>query len=474
MIRKIFSQSQIIKAIDRYRQKGESAQIILDSIKALNINKHPLEAIFPLQWIFESLLKEILEKHDIKPSNMISKNLKEYFKLYPNTILDRKKIEHVRKIRNYFNHSGVIRDPLRMPIMINTYILAIEFIAMEAEIDLANFFPSSSTDYIRKLAQSSELKVNDEPQKKKINLMFWLPPLIFVLVYFLYKDHCKVNILTGAEDGTYYRMIRELKENRDENIDIISSKGSVENLKKLGLKEIEGFGLVQNDVLEAFANDAINGQELQSHIIKNISVIKPLLKEEIHILVKADNNLSHFRDIENKKIAIGSENSGNAITSFSIYEKLFHKPLKKKKYHQHFSEALDALRHQQVDAIILVGGEPLFKLQKPLNDIKLLSYKSETPLKGYEIGNIKKHSYPWLKMDIKTLMVTSFLISNLDEKEKIPLLSILDKLKKSLEEKPQLNIHPKWREFDKQSCLPLLPCGIIYHSSTRLSSDYCQ
>jgi hypothetical protein len=474
MIRKIFNQSQIIKAIDRYRQDGESAQIILDSIKALNINKHPLEAIFPLQWILESLLKEILEKANIKPSNMISKNLKEYFKLFPNSILDRKKIEHVREIRNYFNHSGVIRDPLRMPIMINSYILAIEFIAMEAEVDLAQFFPSSSTDYIKKLAQESEVEIEDEPEKKRKNLIFLLVPLLIFMGYWLYQNHYKVTILTGAEDGTYYKMLTQLKEIGDENIDIIPSKGSVENLKKLGLKKIEGFGLVQNDVLEAFANDAINGQELQSRIIKNISVIKPLLKEEIHILVKADSNLSYFRDIKNKKIAIGSENSGNAITSFSIYEKLFHIPLKKKKYYQSFSNALDDLRHKQVDAIIVVGGEPLLKLQKPLKGIKLLSYEAKEPLEGYELGNIEEQSYPWLKSDTKTLMVTSFLLTNLGEKEKIPLLFILKNLKKSLEEEPQLKIHPKWREFDKQSCLPLLPNGVIYHSSTRVSNDYCK
>jgi len=476
MIKQLFNQQQIIHTIEQYRQKGESARLILDSIKQLNLNKHPLEAILPLQWILESLLKSILKQHQITPSNMVSQNLKTYFKLYPHTILDRKKIENVRKIRNYFTHSGVIRDPIHMPIMIDTYIRSIEFIAHEAGIDLANFVPLSSSEYIQKLAQESEACMEEPPPKPSRKYLKWIMGIGVVLGgYGLYYHHDQTVVLTGESDGTYYQMIEDLQTYTSANLDIIPTKGSVENLKQLGLQHHQGIGLVQKDVLNQFANDALNGQEEPKKILQNIALLRPLLKEEIHIIVKAQSKLEHFSDLQNQTIAIGSEHSGNAITSLNIYEKLFHQPLKTKRYTQHFAQALEALMHNQVDAVILVGGDPLKKLQKLNKKIKLLSYQPQQPLQGYQIGTIQPSHYPhWLTRPIRTLTVDSFLITNLPKSTKIPLLKYLKQLQKSIEINPPKDLHPKWKAFESLDCLPPPKNGMIYHLSTRLSMPYCK
>ena len=486
MIRKIFNQNQIIQAIDRYRKDEESARIILDSIKDLNTEKYPLEAIFPLQWILESLLKKILEKHNMRASNMISKNLKIYFKKYPNIILDREQIEYVREIRNYFNHSGVIRDKIRMPIMINSYILAIEFIAMEADIDLNSFIPPSSTEQIKRFAKENEKEIEEQEkqeqereERKKRQRLYWMMSIPFLLIiasFFLYQHYYKITILTGFKDGTYYKMATELRDNYEDNIDVIESEGSEYNLKQLGEKKVTGFAFVQEDVLNRFEKEAREGKESYQKMLKNIYLLRPIVKGEIHILVREDSSMEHFMDLEDKEIAIGAEHSGNAITSQAIYEQLFPNKKMNKHYSSSFQKSLDALKQDNhiIDAIVVLGGEPLTKLKR-LKGVKLLSYERDKELSGYKIGKIEQNSYnSWLKSDKRTLTVTSFLVTNIVDENDIVLLSILNRLKKSIKKHKSSDIHKKWREFPQLNCLPkTISNRIIYHSTTRMS-NYCR
>ncbi len=469
MIKKIFNQNQIIQAIERYRKNGEPAEVILSSIKELDFYKHPLEAILVLQWIFESLLKKILENNKIKYSNVISKNLRAYFRCYPNTILDKKKIQDLLNIRNDAQHFGKIRDS-RLPMMINAYILAIEFIAREAEIDLNRFIPPSSTEQIKLFAQENQIEI-EEP--KKSYKRHWIGMVLSVAIYLFYQNYHEINFLTGFKGGTYYKMITELKDNYDDDIVVMDSEGSVDNLIQLGEKKILGYGFVQEDVLRKFDKEAKDGKNSYQKMLKNIYLLKPIVKGEIQILVREDSPMEYFKDLEDKRIAIGAEHSGNAITSQAIYEQLFpHKKMNKK--YAFFQESLDALRgdNHTIDAIIVVGGAPLSKLKK-LKGVKLLSYKQKRELLGYEIGKIKQNSYKWLNSDKRTLTVRSFLVTNIMDERDISILSILDRLKKSVENHNAPNLHKKWREFSELNCLPpTISDRIIYHPATRMN-NYC-
>ena len=475
MINKIFiNQNTIIKTITKYGQSGEPAQVILNSIKELNINKHPLEAIVSLQWILESLLKKVLEKNNVKYSNIISKNLKEYFKKYPHSLLDKQKILSILNIRNDTQHFGKIRDN-RMCIMINAYILSIEFIAMEADIDLNRFIPPSSNEQIQQLIKENEIE--EEKEKKKSYLKYWIIPLVIIIIsissFLTYSYYHKIYFLTGFKGGTYYKMATQLKDNYEDDIDVIPSEGSVDNLKQLGEKKVIGFAFVQEDVITKFSKEARDGKESYKRMLKNIYLLKPIVKGEIHILVKKDSSMQYFRDLKDKKIAIGAEHSGNAITAQAIYKLLFpHKEFNNKKYSSNFQNSLNALQHNKIDAIIVTGGEPLTKLTN-LKGVKLLSYEQNKSQSIYEIGKIDKNSYSWLKSDIKTLMVTSFLVTNIADKKGEILLPILEKLKKSVESNKAFNLHKKWKEFPELNCLPNKNNRIIYHSATRMDG-YCE
>ncbi len=464
MIKRMFNQSKILEEIQKKINNGESVETILEIIDKIDIDKSPNEVINMLHFIVESLLKKILNN-----KYHISQNIKLYHKEYPQSLINIETIKKAVKIRNNMSHNGLVRDKVSIPFMIETYSLYIKFIAQEANIDLKSFVPPHISN-LKELFEEDDL---EEKFEKKSKVKYGLIPLVMLLSFFIYNNfNDKIIFLAGTEDGTYHTMAQQLKERYDDSIEVVSSKGSVDNLKILGEKKLIGFGLIQEDVLKEFAKEAIEGQESQKNILKNISLLNTILNEEVHILVRDDSSMSSFQDIENKTIAIGSEKSGNAITAQSIYTKLFHKRLENRRYYQSFSKSLYALKYHDVDAIILVGGEPLLKLQKSLKGVKLLSYKKEKALQGYLIGQISQHSYPWITSEVRTLMVRSFLVTNLSEKKNVVILPILEKLKKSIENNKTSNIHPKWKEFTSLKCLPTPANGIIYHSATRFNS-YC-
>jgi len=488
MIKKIFSQNQIIQAIEKYQKSKESAQIILDTIEKVNIEEYPLEVLLELQWILESLLKTVLKKNDIEHNHNLNQNVKKYFKYYHNSLLDKRQIHDIIDFRNHIQHHAKIRDK-GIPVLIKSLTFAIKFIAIEANVDLNSFTPPSSTKKIKSFAKKNEIEIDEEKEEKKAKIKkikkYLTIPLILVvfIIYYFFSDKQEINILTGSENGTYSKMFLEVKENYNDNINIVSTEGSGENIKWLGTKKYIGYALLQEDVLKFFIKEANKYGKISSkNILNNISLLKPILKEEIHILVREDSNMSYFRDLKGKEVAIGKEKSGNAITATTLYNNLFPKETFNKHYSSNLQKSLSELKDDNsdihIDAIIVVGGVPFNNL-KGESGIKLLSYKENNLSKkyeqGYEKGIIKNGSYGWLKEDIGTLMVTSFLITNIEKEEDIQLLPILDKLKKDIENNKTstLTFHIKWKESLKLNCLPNISSNrIIYHSIMRQNS-YC-
>ncbi len=477
MIKKLFNQNQIIQAIDRYRKSGKPVRVILNSIKDLNTKKHPLEAILPLQWIFESLIKKILENNNVKYSNILSKNLKEYFKLYPHSLLNKYKIKEVRDLRNYFQHGGVIRDN-RMSRMINSFILAIEFIAMEANIDLNSFVPQFSIEDMEKFAEENKI---EEESEKKSYIKYLIIPFSAIVAYYFFVYQNKITFLTGSPTGTYYLIAQDIKKTIASNLTVLKSEGSMDNLKHIGLSKESNpiITFVQNDVLKYLSKEAHSGDIDKQKILNKTKILMPIYDGEIHILVREDNlDIQNFRDLKDKKISIGMKDSGTAITAKALYFKLFHEEIDK--IYQPFKEALKALKDRSIDAVILTGGQPLSKLNKNRIGVRLISYKGE-PLDGYSIGYIKKSSYPWLKEEkIRTLSVKSFIVTNIDSNREnlLYLKEFLEKLKEykiNLRNNKDVKVsHPKLKDLAQQRCLPSLPIGLEYHQFVKWDTPWCK
>lgn len=326
-------------------------------------------------------------------------------------------------------------------------------------------------------------KIKKEKKMKK-RLLF-LVGLLFAMEA---EARCKggvvtYDITTGSKTGTYYQiglnLAKYVAPNACIKLNVLTSNGSLENAFKLNSKNNIKFAIVQNDVLQELKRlSKEEGNNKATNLVKNLRVIAPLYREEIHIISKVNSDINSFGDLRDKRIAIGKKKSGTAMTSYLLYEKLFGEKLKKGRT-QSFNESLKDLDSGHIDAIIKVAGQPVMRLSKNMNKnsskyIKLLSYNEKNPthnpIESYYTSDIRASSYPWLDNDVATLSTKSYLITynytNGREKKYIKQfiesfnknLSLLQSKASSSSKTP----HLKWKEVSS-SCESTLPGGWKYY-----------
>ena len=302
------------------------------------------------------------------------------------------------------------------------------------------------------------------------------------------------DITTGSKSGTYYQiglnLAKYVAPDACIKLNVLNSNGSLDNVFKLNERNNIKFAIVQNDVLQKLKEMASHGNRRARRLVKNLRLLWPLYNEEIHILARAKSNLNTFSDLKGKRINIGRQKSGTAMTSFILYKEMFGSKLPDNNIEN--SDINTALRHliksKSIDAIIMVSGQPVKRLSQDMQAgaksvIKLLSYddnsKRHNRVTSYYKTFIKAKNYPWLDRDVKTLSTKSYLVTynyqNEREreyigrfirvlKEKLPML-------KSMASKDINTPHPKWKEVSTQ-CSSNLPGGWKYFSAVNYICNF--
>ena len=471
--------SEILKNLQEMIDNEEPVYFIIEDIdKTDTWDKHPLEFILLLHHILESILKDFFQN-----DKGISFNIREYHKKYDSSF-NQYNIKQVIKIRNNIAHGGLIYDPIETKKMIRNYILYIQHIAKERDnINLKSFVTPLRIE--EKLSNNEEVKDEEIANKEnkttsnskkgiKYFILFLTSLIIAPLIYFNYFTSKSTQIFSGSPEGTYSNLSLDIvKKNIIPKAIVEFSNGSYANMEALAKsdKTDRVFGFVQRDVLQSLSDSAIYDNTEERKILNKTRVLFPMLLEEIHILVQEDNQeIQSFHDLKNKKIAIGAKKSGTFVTGNQLYKELFDKEIQTQPY-QEFSKALYSLKEKNIDAIILVGGQPLKQLNQRIDGVKLIPYLQHRPKNGYSLCSIEKNSYPWLnKEKILTLCVESFLVTNrdIDSEYLDKVIKKFDKEKehlKNLKEnaKEWRNYHPKWKSFSSFECRPTLPFGVKYH-----------
>jgi len=469
MFRKI-NNDKSIQELQQIIDEGGSASVIINKIEHMvDTHKNPLESINTLFSLTESLLKKILSNNE-----SCGKNIHIYHDINKNTtIIDKKKIKDAIYIRNKTAHALLVRNIAKTDFAVNTYIKYIRIIAYENKIDLDKFIPKEKID----------IKIEEKPRYRTKKTIFVISFIcILLLCFYYFNGTSNLNFLTGSTTGTYYSTAQNIKEIIAPDITVLESKGSIDNMKRIGLSNEDEpiVAFVQNDILQDLSEKARSHKIEEKKILNKTKVLMPLYKEEIHILVREDDlNIKNFRDLKGKRISIGMENSGTARTAELLYFKLFHEKINEVYYP--FNEALKELKDKSIDAIILIGGQPLSKkLNKNMYEVRLIPYEGE-PLEGYSIGYITKESYPWLKQEkIKTLSIESFIVTNIicNKESLVNLKEFIQKLKEykmnPIKKKHLKITHPKLEDFFKNRCLPTLPKGLEYHTLVKWSTTWCK
>jgi TRAP transporter TAXI family solute receptor len=237
------------------------------------------------------------------------------------------------------------------------------------------------------------------------------------LFIFSLVQSAELSIATGGKKGTYFQIgsdISNLARQHGLRLEVQESKGSLDNIIKINENSSNQIGIVQSDILEYLR--ASNDVNLQSKA-KNITMISPLYNEEIHILTH-DSSIRELSCLKGKKVAIGPERSGTAITASLLFKKSGITP--SEIIYTSAEQALSSLRAKTIDAMIYVSGYPisLFSQIVAADKLHLVPIMGR-PIEGsYIMSCIPAGTYKWQDNIVPTLAVKAVLAGyNYDEKQ---------------------------------------------------------
>lgn len=286
--------------------------------------------------------------------------------------------------------------------------------------------------------------------------------LILMLAAALPAHAAPQRIVTGGERGTYIEigndLARLVAKPAGIALEAVTSKGSTENVRRLRNEPGVRLALVQSDVIQAFLDEAENGNADALQMIKPLRALMPLYDEEIHFVTRADSPLNAVHEIRDMRINVGPIGSGTALTATTLYRKMFGTALPERNVsHLSNEEALLMLtRDASIDVVVIVAGQPtpLFAEMKPeaRQFIKLLRFDAKAPASAavgdtYMPSSIRASSYPsWLSEDVPALTTKALLVTY--DYQGTDAQQTLARFSRSLcsnFEKLQAEGHPKWQ-----------------------------
>ncbi|WP_108061808.1 TAXI family TRAP transporter solute-binding subunit [Poseidonibacter lekithochrous] len=223
-----------------------------------------------------------------------------------------------------------------------------------------------------------------------------------------------ITIATGSIHGQYYQTAikyKELLHKVDVEVNIVTSSGSLENIKLLNEKKVD-IAFIQNGTIKA-------------NTTKSIEALASVYYEPLWLFYKKDlNDIQYIQDLKSKKISLGLEHSGTKDLSSEVLAiNGINKDNAQLEYHN-AKESKDKLLNDELDALFLVtsANSKIIKELLENKDIAVFSFKRAIayskkfhylePINLYEGTVDIYNNMP--SRDIKLLSTTATLVVNKD------------------------------------------------------------
>jgi len=237
--------------------------------------------------------------------------------------------------------------------------------------------------------------------------------LVFLLVAVVAGTSLAVDmgVITGSDKGTYYQFglnMQRLVKQRDIDLSVYTSKGSVENVFAVYQRPRTQLGIVQSDVLAFVAR--VQTDPVLKRIAKKIKMVFPLYNEEIHLLGRQ--GITDFDDLTDKRVAIGREGSGTYLTARLLFKVSEVQP--REMVLIDTDEALAELKAGRIDAMFYVAGYPVKLFTDSVTEtdgLALIPIYNKSITEFYPVVQIPAKTYAWQSGAVDTVAVKSVLVS---------------------------------------------------------------
>ena len=220
-----------------------------------------------------------------------------------------------------------------------------------------------------------------------------------------------LGLITGSDKGTYYQFgldLQKLVKPAGINLNVFTSKGSIENVYAVYQRPGVPMGIVQSDVL-AFVS-RVQSDPVLKQIARKTKMVFPLYNEEIHLLGKK--GIPDFDSLAGRRVAVGRDGSGTYLTARLLFKLSEVSPSEMVPIDT--GEALAELKAGRIDAMFYVAGYPVKLLKEDVTDkdeLALIPITNKSVLEFYPQADIPAGTYSWQPTVVNTAAVKAVLVS---------------------------------------------------------------
>ena len=226
---------------------------------------------------------------------------------------------------------------------------------------------------------------------------------------------------TGWPAGTYNRFGTAFRNHASKHqFDVFNyaSEGSVENGHQLQAGQLD-FALLQSDVAEVLFKGWLSELQFPHPDLRSMASLWP---EALHIVTLEGNEISEFSDLQGKRLAVGSRQSGTRFTAIRVWVASgLPAPDISQIQEIGLGASIEALENGKVDAIFIAGAIPdpaIQELSQRREDVRLipvpqgtLTSLTEEYFSYYGI-TIPERTYPDQTKPYRTLGFAALLLTN--------------------------------------------------------------
>lgn len=248
------------------------------------------------------------------------------------------------------------------------------------------------------------------------------------------------------------RLEDDLKELKALNIEVLKTNGSTENFDLVAVSKKADIAFLQYDV---FVNKQIEDIENGTYYTEDLRIVFPLGYEQVHLIAAKDSRINKLSDLKEKRVAIGSNDSGTSVTAKTIKKKTegewYDVPIS-------FENSFSSLINSTVEALFFVGAVPVERFDRlpkmAKEKIKIVPIENDAlSTEGggfYKKYTIKPTMYKWANYETPTFAVRSIIVTSISgetPKDRERLGFLFEFIYENIEKLKERG-HPVWKQVD--------------------------